>query len=166
MEEKKIWGPEWEPQVKQTALLASPIYIGQAQEEEKKHIKRGAKIEPCLFFWVGPPSHIKDIFSFACQIKLSCDQTEHWSAISKFCCSETEPKKLHTPLTVSSTRASFVHWNTEEMKASTSLRLPADETKVVHISNTLRAKGYLLKIFLQHYFFGVRTDEANFRLTN
>ena len=37
---------EWEPQVKQTALLASPVYIGQAQGEEKKHIKRGAKIEP------------------------------------------------------------------------------------------------------------------------
>ena len=30
----------------------------------------------------------------------------------------------------------------------------------------LRAKGYLLKIFLQRYFFGVRTDEVNFRLTN
>ena len=28
----------------QTALLASPVYIGQAQREEKKHIKRGAKI--------------------------------------------------------------------------------------------------------------------------
>lgn len=52
------------------------------------------------------------------------------------------------------------------MKASTSLRLPADETKVVHISNTLRAKGYLLKILLQRYIFGVRTDEVNFGLTN
>ena len=33
----------------ETALLASPIYIGQAQGEEKKHIQRGAKIEPLLF---------------------------------------------------------------------------------------------------------------------
>ena len=31
--------------MKQTALLASLIYIGQAQGEEKKHIKRGVKIE-------------------------------------------------------------------------------------------------------------------------
>ena len=31
---------------KTTVLLASPIYIGQAQGEEKKNIKRRAKIEP------------------------------------------------------------------------------------------------------------------------
>ena len=40
IEQRKVCGP----QVKETALLASPIYIGQAQGEEKKHIKRGAKI--------------------------------------------------------------------------------------------------------------------------
>ena len=47
IEQRKVRGPglEREPQVKQTALLASPIYIGQAQGEEKKHIKRGVKIE-------------------------------------------------------------------------------------------------------------------------
>ena len=45
IEQRKVQGPEREPQVKQTALLASPIYIGQAHGEEKKHIKRGAKIE-------------------------------------------------------------------------------------------------------------------------
>ena len=37
IEQRKVQGPEREPQVKQTALLASPIYIGQAQGEEKKH---------------------------------------------------------------------------------------------------------------------------------
>ena len=45
--------------MKQTALLASPVHIGQAQEEEKKHLKRGAKFEPLAslsIFWVGPPS--------------------------------------------------------------------------------------------------------------
>ena len=31
------------PQVEQTALLASPVYMGQAQGEEKRHIKREAK---------------------------------------------------------------------------------------------------------------------------
>ena len=50
MEQRKVWGLEWEPQVKQTALLASPIYIGKAQKEEKKHIKRGAKIKPLCSF--------------------------------------------------------------------------------------------------------------------
>ena len=44
IKQMKVQGPERGPQVKQTALLASPIYIGQAQGEEKKHIKRGAKI--------------------------------------------------------------------------------------------------------------------------
>ena len=34
MEQKKIQGPESEPQMKQTALLASPVYIGQTQGEE------------------------------------------------------------------------------------------------------------------------------------
>ena len=44
IEQRKVQGPEWEPQVKQKALLAIPIYIGQARGEDKKHIKRGAKI--------------------------------------------------------------------------------------------------------------------------
>ena len=34
------------PQVKQTTLLASPVYTGQAQGEEEKHTKRGTRIEP------------------------------------------------------------------------------------------------------------------------
>ena len=37
IEQRKVWGPEWGPQVEQTALLASPIYIGQAQGEEKTY---------------------------------------------------------------------------------------------------------------------------------
>ena len=47
IEQRKVCGP----QVKETALLASPIYIGQAQGEEK-NIIRGAKIwlEASLFF--------------------------------------------------------------------------------------------------------------------
>ena len=36
MEQKKIWGLEWELQVEKTALPASPIYTEQAQEEEEK----------------------------------------------------------------------------------------------------------------------------------
>ena len=42
IEQRKVWGPEWGPQVKKkkkkkkSALLASPIYIVQAQREEEK----------------------------------------------------------------------------------------------------------------------------------
>ena len=78
--QRKVRGPESGPQVEQTALLASPIYIGQAQGGEEKHIKRGAKgpglsflptgtlsvfmslsLSSCL--WVGMPSRLEDIFS-------------------------------------------------------------------------------------------------------
>ena len=40
MEQKKIHRPEWESQVKKTALLASPVCIGQAQGHGDKCIKR------------------------------------------------------------------------------------------------------------------------------
>ena len=72
MEQKKIQGLESEPQMKQTALLASPVYTGQAQGEEKKHIKEEPKLNPSLL-WVGPPSCLEDVFSFACQIKVHCN---------------------------------------------------------------------------------------------
>ena len=66
IEQSKVWGPELGPQVKQTALQASPIYTRQAQGEEKKHIKRGAKIEPLGssvgLFWVGPPHALRMYF--------------------------------------------------------------------------------------------------------
>ena len=65
-----------------------------------KKTRREANIKPLaslLFwvFWVGLRSHLKDVFSFACQIKLSCNTDP--SATSIFCCRETEPRKLHTP---------------------------------------------------------------------
>ena len=43
IEQRKVQGLKRGPQVEQTALPASPIYIGQAHGEEKKYIKRGAK---------------------------------------------------------------------------------------------------------------------------
>ena len=141
--------------MKQTALLASPIYVGQAQGEGKKHTKRGAKIEPWLFLWVGLPLHLKDVFSFACQITLSCNQAVTLVCHFKFLLQRDRTKEITHSLD------NLIHQSficalkhiTEEMKASTTLRFLADETKVVCISNTLRAKGYLLKIFLQRYFF-------------
>ena len=71
LEQRKVRGLEWEPQVKQTALLASPIYIGQAQEGgEKTHKKNGAKFRPrdFLFFTSFGSAHLHNlegIFSFA-----------------------------------------------------------------------------------------------------
>ena len=46
IEQRNVRGLQRGPQEKQTAVLASPVYIGQAQGEEKKHIERGAKIGP------------------------------------------------------------------------------------------------------------------------
>ena len=46
IKQRKVRGPEWGPQVKEEDLLACPIYTAQAQGEEEKHIKRGAKMEP------------------------------------------------------------------------------------------------------------------------
>ena len=72
-EQRKVQGLEWGPQVKQIALLASPIYIGQAQWEKKKTNEKRSQNWALLFFWVGLSSCLEDVFSFACQIKLSCN---------------------------------------------------------------------------------------------
>ena len=108
IEQRQVRGPEWEPQVKQTALLASPVYRGQAQGEERKHIKRRAKIEPpaslCVFS-VGPPSHLEDVFSFACQIKLSQTWLQFFQKYLHFwigfnlllCTNRTYKRKTSTP---------------------------------------------------------------------
>ena len=37
IEQRKVQGKKWGPQVEQTALVASPIYIGQAQGEGKAY---------------------------------------------------------------------------------------------------------------------------------
>ena len=73
MEQKKIWGLEWEPQVKQRALLTSPVYIGQAQGEEKKQTKRGAKIESSSFLG----SACLHALRILCLIKLSYNLLVH-----------------------------------------------------------------------------------------
>ena len=49
------------------------------------------------FFWVRQPSCLEDVFSFACQIKPSCNTG--LSVTSNFCCGEAEPRKLQTPPT-------------------------------------------------------------------
>ena len=56
--------------MKQAALLARPIYIGQAQGKEKKHIKGGAKIEPgaslCSLYLLGLLTLMRQECIFLC----------------------------------------------------------------------------------------------------
>ena len=65
----KVWWREWRLQVEQTALLASPVCIGQAQGEGKTYKKRSQRAlsRSSLLFssrlWVGMPSHLEDVFS-------------------------------------------------------------------------------------------------------
>ena len=59
IEQRKVWEVEWGPKVKQTALLASPIYIGQAQGEEKNIFKKEPKGQ-------GPLSLLFASFGLAC----------------------------------------------------------------------------------------------------
>ena len=85
---------------KTDSLPGCSIHIRQAQGEENKHIQRGAKIElgaSLCVFWVSLPSSLEGVFSFACQIKLSCNTG--LSITSNFCCGKTELRKLQTTLT-------------------------------------------------------------------
>ena len=70
IEQRKVQGLEWGPQVKQTALLASPIYIGQAQRQGYKCIKGGI-LEglrlPFSLHLLSWPALMSQGFSFACQ---------------------------------------------------------------------------------------------------
>ena len=45
--QRKVRGLEWQPQVEETALLASPVYIGQAQEGRRKKRPKGP-VSLCL----------------------------------------------------------------------------------------------------------------------
>ena len=107
MEQKKIQNPESEPQVKQAALLANQIYTRQAQGEETKYIERGAKIEPLL---QGRPTLTPPGCTFFCLL----NETPNCNQVVKLVCcfksllfsylcfqifGETEPRKVHTPLT-------------------------------------------------------------------
>ena len=123
IEQRKVWGLEWEHQMKQTALFASPIYIVQAQGKKKKQKKEEPKIEPPTphrfsslhFFWVSPPSCLEDVFSLAWQIKVSvipsCNTSP--SVASNFCCGKTELRKLHTPLTESNSIPARDTWRVQ-----------------------------------------------------
>ena len=72
IEQRMVQGIEWGPQAKQTAVLTSPIYIGQAQEEEKQrktYKKRNKNWIGGLLFSshiLGQPAlRTQDVFSSA-----------------------------------------------------------------------------------------------------
>ena len=64
IEQRKVRGPECRPDVTQTPFLASPIYIGQAQREEKKIYKRRRKGASLLLLSFGSTCP-QGLFSFA-----------------------------------------------------------------------------------------------------
>ena len=69
--------------------MASPIYIGQAQGEEKKHIKREAKIGPPT--WKGP---YPVILSTPTAVKVpGHDSWIHYSQIKPW--KKTEEDRIH-----------------------------------------------------------------------
>ena len=70
IEQRKVWGLEWGPQVKQTALLASPIYTGHApmdvrgvcnflgsvSSQQRTEATDGPTLQP----WAGPVLQLLD----------------------------------------------------------------------------------------------------------
>ena len=112
----EVWGPA-DPKEERSSILA-PLFICFFSSPLSLLYVNWDSQEGC-FNWgshSSPRTFLCSIFvgfSFACQIKLSCNQagaldlhliwvaTElwHWSTTSNFCCSKTEPRKLHTPPT-------------------------------------------------------------------
>ena len=99
LEQKKIPGPGWGPQVKQIALLASPVYIGQSRGRRKNmQIEEPKLIQGLLFssYLLGWPTLMPWGCIFLClPIKLSYNSG--LSVAWNFCCSESERRKLQTP---------------------------------------------------------------------
>ena len=119
IEQRKVRGPERGPQVEQTALLATPIYRGQAQGEEK-HLKRGAQswrslsLAPTLslfsshllgqnaltprgriFLYLLNKTDLPENYSTDCPRAVTPRALT--SIASNFCWDETELKRLHSP---------------------------------------------------------------------
>ena len=103
IEHRNVWGLEWGPQVKQTALLANPIYLRQAQEEEKKHKKRnqnwarGSLLFAC--FGLAFPHTPKVYFPLLCKPNHGAVTLVHLS-LQTFVVTKAKPREWHTPPTI------------------------------------------------------------------
>ena len=103
IEQRKVQGPEWVSQGKQTALFASPIYIRQIQGGKKRNIK----IEEPKYSEVGLGAaggfssfgsaslHASRMYFLLLASKLSYNAG--LSLASHFCFGETEPRKSNFP---------------------------------------------------------------------
>ena len=137
LEQRKVPGQEWGPQVEQTALLAGPIYIGQFRGR-KKHIKRGAKGPelplslPCSLFSSHPLGR-HALMPRGCIFLYFLNKTElsheavtlvclravtlaQWRAITLICHLKfllwwDRTKELHSPLTVAMLDCCRVNWH-------------------------------------------------------
>ena len=115
IEQRKVRRPEWEPQVKQTAPQASPVYIGQAPGEEKEQKKRGQNWTGGFsLHLLGRPAFMPRGCIFLCFLNKT---TKTWncntgpseeitrgcntgpSVASNVCCDKAELRKLQTPPT-------------------------------------------------------------------
>ena len=148
-EQRTIWGPEeWGPQVKQTALLDSPIYIGQAPGWGDKCIKGGnlEGLRPLFYSSCGSDSFFEGVLFFVFLIKLSCDTDS--SIASNFCCGKTELRKLQSPLT---SIVPFLRFNLAETTAAWPLQdrgqaqqkpnlVPASTVEAEHEENPAQGK--------------------------
>ena len=118
IEQKKVWGSEWGPQVKQTTLLTSPICIGQRKEKrQKEEPKLSQRLLFSLCLLGQPALTPRGCILLCLPIKLSCNNGP--SIASNFCCDETEPRKLHTPL---SSMVPFLRFNLAETTSAWSLQ--------------------------------------------
>ena len=98
IEQRMVQGLKWGPQVKQTALLASTIYIGQAHGGGDKCIKGGSleRLRPLFSssFGSAHPHSLRAYYPLFFLKKLSCNTD--LSIASNICCGETELRKNYT----------------------------------------------------------------------
>ena len=81
IEQRKVRGPEWEPQVKQTALLTRPIYLEQAHGGGDKCIKGGSLegLGPLFSSSFGSAHLLEGVLSFVFP-----NGTELWHQFHRF----------------------------------------------------------------------------------
>ena len=139
VEQRKVRGPEWGPQVRQTALLASPVYIGQAQVEKRRHTEEPNLSQGLLFSQrlqgrqaLTPGGCVFLYFLNKTAITWSCNTGPPMA--SKFCCGETEPRKLRTPLTVWWERVE------RELRRESSLSIDSFEGAIASLTHNFSKK--------------------------
>ena len=97
---------------KHTPFLASPIWIGKTQQGGDKWIKGGSqdRLRPFPLGSVCPHPGIQGVLSFACQIKLSCNQAVTLTHCFKFLLQQDRTEEIiHSPDSFIKRHFRFVH---------------------------------------------------------